>query len=88
MIDMGTGELEYTIAGSKLFGSGKLTIIYPEQIDEQTGQTTPAQEYVFAPAKAPDYEKEAYDSFETDKALIAEWVTNERTLSYYIYELS
>lgn len=88
MIDMGTGELEYTITGSKLFGSGKLTIIYPEQIDELTGQTTPAQEYVFAPAKAPNYEKEAYDSFETDKALIAEWVTNERTLSYYIYELS
>lgn len=88
LINLGTEDMEYTVTGSKLFGSAKLTIIFPEQTDEQTGQTTEAQDYVFTQAKAPNYDKEAYDSFETDKALTAEWVTNERTLTYYVYTLS
>ena len=87
-INMGTEDMEYSIIGSKLFGSAKLTITYPESTDEQTDQTTPAQDYVFTQAKAPDYEKEAYRSYQTDEALLGEWATNERTLSYYVYELS
>ena len=87
-INMGTEDLEYSITGSKLFGSAKLTITYPQQTDDETGQSTPAQDYVFAQAKAPDYEKESYASYKTDDQLIGEWMTNERTLSYYVYELS
>lgn len=87
-INMGTEDLEYTISGSRLFGSAKLTITYPQQTDAETGQITPAQDYIFEQAKAPDYEKESYDSYKTDDRIIGEWTTNERTLSYYVYELS
>ncbi len=86
-INLGTEELVYTITGSKLFGSAKLTITFPEQTDQETGQTTPAQDYVFAQAKAPDYEKEAYSSFETDEAFIGEWIANTRSVPYYTYEI-
>lgn len=88
LINLGTEDLEYKIIGSKLFGNAKLTITYPEHTDDQTGQKSPAQDYVFAQAKAPEYEKESYNSFETDEALVAEWISNERTLSYYVNELS
>ena len=88
LINLGTEELEYRISGSGLFGGVSLTIIYPEYTDEQTGEKSPAQEYVFARAKAPEYENESYDTFETDKALVAEWVTNERFVSYGDYKLS
>lgn len=81
-INMGTEDLEYKIADSEL------TITYPENFDEQTGEKAPAEDYVFSRAKAPEYENEAYELFETDKGLIAEWVTEERTLSYYTSELS
>ena len=81
-INMGTEDLEYKIMDSKL------TITYPESSDEQTGEEIPAEDYVFSRAKAPEYENESYESFETDKSLIAEWVTEERTLSYYTNELS
>lgn len=81
-INMGTVDLEYKIEGSEL------TVTYPESSDEQTGEKIPAEDYVFTRTKAPEYENESYDSFETDKALIAEWVTEERFLSYYANELS
>lgn len=81
-INMGTVDLEYKIEGSEL------TVTYPESSDEQTGKKIPAEDYVFTRTKAPKYENEAYESFETDKALIAEWVTEERSLSYYASELS
>ena len=87
-INMGTEDLEYTITGSKLFGSAKLTITYPEQKDEETGVATPAQDYVFVREKSPEYEKESYRSYQTDTALSGEWKTDERTLSYYVYDLS
>jgi len=86
-INMGTEDLEYRITGSKLFET-KLTIIYPAKTDEQTGQKTSAQKYVFTRAKAPDYENQSYDSYETDKALLSEWETSNRTLEYYTSELS
>ncbi|MCM1222101.1 MAG: hypothetical protein NC548_47290 [Lachnospiraceae bacterium] len=66
-INMGTVDLEYKINGSEL------TITYPDYYDEQIGD-----DYIFSRAKAPEYENEAYESFETDKELIAEWVTEER----------
>lgn len=72
-INMGTDDLEYKIVGSEL------TITY-------SGDET--ENYVFIRTKAPDYEKESYESFETDRTLIAEWITEERTLSYYSTELS
>lgn len=81
-INMGTVDLEYKIEGSEL------TVTYHESSDEQTGEKIPAEDYVFIRTKAPKYENDAYESFETDKALIAEWVTEERTLSYYASELS
>lgn len=81
-INMGTVDLEYKIEGSEL------TVTYPESSDEQTGEKIQAEDYVFIRTKAPKYENDAYESFETDKALIAEWVTEERTLSYYASELS
>ena len=79
---MGTVDLEYKIEGSEL------TMTYPESLDEQTGEKIQAEDYVFTRTKAPEYKNEAYESFETDKVLIAEWVTEERTLSYYTSELS
>ena len=87
-INLGTEDMEYRINGSKLFGGIRLTVTYPEYTDEQTGQKFPADEYVFAQAKAPEYENESYDSFKTDKSLLAEWVTKERYVSYYDYKLS
>lgn len=80
-INMGTVDLEYKIEGSKL------TITYPGNYDEQTGEESSEEDYVFSRAKAPDYENEAYESFETEKDLIAEWVTEERLLSYYTTEI-
>ncbi len=90
LINLGTEDLEYKITGSKLLGNARLTITYPEYEDEQTGQKVSAQDYVFVQAKAPNYEKESYgiDEFEIDEKLIGEWATNERTLAYYMYELS
>lgn len=88
MIDMGTGELVYTITGSKLFGGATLTITYPETTDQQTGQKTEAQDYIFKTATAPKYEKGSYASYETDKKLTGAWITDERTLSYAVNELS
>ena len=88
MIDMGTGDLVYTISGSKLFGGATLTITYPETTDRQTGQKTGPQDYIFKTATAPDYEKEHYDSYQTDLELTGKWVTDERTLSYSAAELS
>lgn len=87
-INLGTEELEYKITGSSLFGGVRLTIIYPGYTDEQTGKKSPNQEYVFAQSKAPEYENESYDSFETDNALVAEWITNERYVPYGDYKLS
>lgn len=81
-INMGTVDLEYKIEGSEL------TITYPESSDEKTGEKISAEDYVFTRTKAPEYESEAYESFETDKDLITEWVTEERSLSYYTSELS
>lgn len=88
MIYLGTQNLEYEISGSRWFGSAKMTIIYPAQTNEQTGQTTEAQKYEFAQAKAPDYDRESYAGYDTDQKLIGEWATRERTLAYYIDELS
>lgn len=87
LINMGTEDLEYAISGSRLFGGLKMIITYPEQTDKQTGNTTSAEEYVFEQAKAPEYEKDAFDSFETDEQLTGEWITKERTLTYYVNEL-
>ena len=85
-INLGTEDLEYSITGSKLFGGAKLTITYPETTDGQSGTTTPAQDYVFVQAKAPDYENDAYSTFNTDKELLAQW-SGERKLTYYTTEI-
>ncbi|MBQ2943735.1 MAG: hypothetical protein IJD93_03425 [Ruminococcus sp.] len=84
-INLGTENMEYKITGSKLFGSAKLTIIYPEYKDENTGAVYEAEEYVFEQAKNPRYEKSSFTDFEIDKALINQWTSNERTLAYYYY---
>lgn len=90
LINMGTEDLEYNITGSKLLSNAKLVITYPEYTNEETGESTPAQDYVFEQAKAPKYEEMSFgtDRFEIDEKLIGKWVTNERTLEYYMYELS
>lgn len=82
LINLGTEDMQYQLSGSSL------TITFPESTNEQTGQKTPAQDYVFNRAKAPEYDKESYDSYDTDKALTAKWVTKERKLTYYTSELS
>jgi len=88
LINLGTEDLEFKITGSKLLGNAKLTIIYPEYTDEETGEKHSAQEYIFVQAKAPEYEKQVYDDFQTDENLIGKWETKERTLAYSVYELS
>lgn len=87
-INLGTGDFEYKITRSKLFGKAKLTIIYPEQIDNETGKIYSAQNYVFVQAKAPKYESESYSKFKTDKRLLSEWISDQRSLSYYTEDLS
>lgn len=89
LINLGTEDLEYKITGLKFLGNAKLVITYPEYTNEETGESTPAQDYVFEQAKAPDYEEMSFggDGFEIDKKLVGKWVTNERTLEYYMYEL-
>ncbi|MBQ8057641.1 MAG: hypothetical protein IJ275_04835 [Ruminococcus sp.] len=87
LINLGSVDLTYKFTGSKLLGNAKITLVYPEYTDEQTGQTVQAQEYVLEQAKAPDYEKESYDDYEVDDELIGEWATNERTLAYYYYSI-
>ncbi len=88
LINLGTEDLEYKIRGSKLLGNAKLTITYPENKNEETGQTIPAEDYVFEQANAPKYEKESYDSYKTDSKLIGKFTSDKRTLEYYMYELS
>lgn len=80
-VNMGTADLQCRIEGSEL------TLTYPESTDEQTAETKPAADYIFTRAKAPEYENESYDTFETDEKLIASWTTDERTLSYFANEL-
>ena len=87
LINLGTEDLEYKITGLKFLGNAKLVITYPEYTNEETGESTPAQDYVFEQAKVPNYEKECYDSYETDSKLIGSFTSNERTLAYYMYEL-
>lgn len=87
-INMGSGEFEYVITGSKLLGNAKLVITYPEYTDDATGAVTPTQEYIFEQDKAPKYSDESYESYHIDKSLLGEWITNERTLAYSVYSLS
>ncbi len=87
-INLGSQNLEYKITGSKLLGTAKLSVIFPEYTDESTGTTVEAQEYVFEQRRAPKYEKSSYKDYEIDEKLVKEWATNERTLSYFYYSLS
>ncbi len=87
-INLGAADLEYKITGSKLFGLAKMTILLPENTDEENTQEQEVQEYVFKQRKAPDYSKESYDGYTVDEQLIGEWATNERTVSYFYYTLS
>lgn len=86
-INLGSTDLEYKFSGSKLFGNAKITLIYPEYTDEETGQVYEAQEYVLEQAREPKYDKDSYDDFVTDEKLIGDWATNERTLSYFYYNI-
>lgn len=85
-INLGSVNLEYKITGSRLFGSAKIELIYPEQIDESTGEKIESIVYVLEQAGAPDYES-SYDDFQTDSSLLNKWTSNERTVPYYYYEI-
>lgn len=87
-INLGSVDLDYKITGSKVLGNAKITLIYPEYTDETTGQTVKAQKYVLEQENAPDYKSESYDDYETDSALLSQWTSNERTLSYFTYLLT
>lgn len=87
-INLGSVNLEYKITGSRLFGNAKIELIYPEQINESTGEKTEAMTYVLEQSDAPDYESSAFNDFQTDKSLLHTWTSNERTLAYYYYEIS
>lgn len=87
-INMGNANLEYDFKGSRILGNRKLILTIPEYSDEATGQTIQAQEYVFERARDPKYEKQSYKKYNTDDKLTGKWITNERTLEYYMYELS
>ncbi len=86
-INLGSVNLDYKFKGSAILGNRKVVLTLPEQIDETTGLTTQAQEYVLERAKNPKYEKQSYKRFEVDEKLVGEWITNERTLEYYMYEI-
>ncbi len=87
-INLGSQNLSYKFTGSKLLGTAKLIITYPAYTDETTGEEYAALEYIFEQAKGPKYEKEAFKDYDIDSALLDEkWISNERTLPYYIYSL-
>ncbi len=86
-INLGTIDLEYTIEGFKLFGNAEMTIIYPENTNEQTGEVIEEQKYIFEQDSVPDYSNESYDDYFVDDALTGEWASNERSLSYFYYTL-
>ncbi len=86
-INLGSVDLEYKFSGSKLFGNAKVTLIYPEYTDEETGEVYEAQEYVLEQAREPRYDKDSYDDYKTDEKLIGDWATNERALSYFYYSI-
>ncbi len=88
LINLGAQNLEYEITGSKYMGNATLTIYYSEYTDESTGVTYDAQKYVFEQAKNPAYSTSSYKDYEIDEALLGEWISNERTLSYYQYNFS
>ena len=86
-INLGSVNLEYKFTGSRLFGNAKIELIYPEQIDESTGQKTESEIYVLEQASAPDYEDSAFDEYNTDTSLLSKWTSNERTNAYYYYQI-
>ena len=87
-INLGTENMEYSITGSKSQGNAILTIIFPAYTDEVTGEKHEASEYVFKQAHNPDYEKQAYEEFDTDAALVGDkWINRSRSLPYYYYEI-
>lgn len=86
-INLGSVNLDYKFKGSAILGNRKVVLTLPEIKDETTGETTPAQEYVLERAKDPKYEKQSYKKYNTDDKLTGEWITNERTLEYYMYEI-
>lgn len=84
-INLGSENLIMKITGSKLLGNAKVSLIYPGYTDENSGMSYEAEEYVLEQAKAPDYEKSTYKTYEVDQRLVGEWATNERSLSYLYY---
>lgn len=87
-INLGTENLEIRLSGSKTEGTAKMVLILPAYTDEITSTEYEASEYVFEQAESPEYDKEAFDEFEVDEALLSEkWISNERTLPYYHYEI-
>ena len=86
-INLGSVNLEYKITGSRLFGNAKIELIYPEQINESTGEKTEAMIYVLEQASAPDYEESAFEDYNTDKSLLSKWTNNERSVAYYYYDI-
>lgn len=86
-INLGSADLTYRIVGSKLFGTAKMTLVYPETTDPGTGETREALEYGLEQRKAPDYGDMSYEEFKTDDRLTGEWATNARFLTYYTYTL-
>ena len=86
-VNLGSVNLEYKITGSRLFGNAKIELIYPEQINESTGEKTEAMIYVLEQASAPDYEESAFEDYNTDKSLLSKWTNNERSVAYYYYDI-
>lgn len=86
-INLGSVNLEYKFSGSRNSGNAKVELIYPEQINENTGEKTEAMTYVLEQASAPDYENSAFDDFKTDESLLSKWTSNERTVAYYYYDI-
>ncbi len=86
-INLGSIDLEYKITGSKLLGTAKMKLVYPEQVDEATGEKTEAQEYILEQDREPKYSKDSYKDYDIDDSLLGEWATNERSLSYFYYNI-
>ncbi len=61
-----SNELNYTVKGSRLFGSQEMTLVYPEDPE--------AQEFVLTQAKEREPALELPDDFTEDKELTGEWL--------------
>ncbi len=84
---MAKNELTYEVTGNRLFGTAKLKLIQAAYTDQSTGQEIPEQSIELECSSSPEYDKNTFDSYNTDEKLTGTWNTDDRKFFYYYTEL-